>query len=211
MAQFSLQRILGQDDEFCALLEASAQEACQSVTTLKRVLADRTTAPTLEAFATARRKDKHLTNEIAELLIRAFVTAMEREDIEDLARSLYRIPKTVEKFAERYMISAVQLRDVDFSRQIDLMQRAVETVLDMVKTLRGDADLARIKQLNARIQKIESDADDLILELIGKLFTPDVPPLKAVIVKDLFELNERVVDCCRDAGNIITRVVLKNS
>jgi hypothetical protein len=208
---FSLQRILGQDDEFCALLEASAQEACQSVATLKRVLADRSTAPTLEAFASARRKEKQLTNEIAELLIRAFVTAMEREDIEALAETLYKIPKTVEKFAERYMISAIQMRDVDFSRQIDLMERAVNTVLQMVKALRAGTNIAGIKQLNANIQKIESDADDLILELIGRLYVPGFPPLKGVIVKDLFELNEKVVDRCRDAGNVITRVVLKNS
>jgi hypothetical protein len=171
---FSLQRILGRDDEFCALLEASAQEACQSVATLKRVLADRTTAPSLEAFASARRKDKQLTNEIAELLIRAFVTAMEREDIEALAETLY-------------------------------------TVLQMVKALRAGTDIAGIKQLNANIQKIESDADDLILELIGRLYVPGFPPLKGVIVKDLFELNEKVVDRCRDAGNVITRVVLKNT
>ncbi len=208
---FSLQRKLGQDDQFCALLGASAAEACQSVTTLKRLLSDPAAKPTLEVFAEMRRKDKQLTNEISELLIRALVTAMDREDIEALASALYRIPKTVEKFTERYIISAGLLRDVDFTRQLDLMERAVNVVSQMVKALRASVSLRQIKQLNANIQKIESDADDVILELTGLLYAPGYPPLKAIIVKDLFELNEKVVDRCRDAGNVITHVVLKHS
>jgi uncharacterized protein Yka (UPF0111/DUF47 family) len=161
-------------------------------------------------FAELRRSDKQLTNEIAELLVRALVTAMDREDIEALASAL---PHSQDggEVHERYIISAALVRDVDFTRQLDLMERAVNVVLQMVKALRANATLRQIKQLNANMQKIESDADDVILELTGLLYTLGYPPLKAVIVKDLFELNEKVVDRCRDAGNVITRVVLKNS
>jgi uncharacterized protein Yka (UPF0111/DUF47 family) len=208
---FSLQRIFGQDDDFCALFEASAEEACQSVALLRRVLTHRDIMPTLEAFADARRKEKKLTNEIAELLIHAFVTAMEREDIEALAAALYRVPKTVEKFAERYIICASRVRDIDFSRQVDLMDRAAAAVLQMIKAWRAGASLAEIKRLNAIVQKIESDADDVILELTGRLYLAGSSPLNAIMAKDLFELNEKVVDRFRDAGNVIARVVLKNS
>ena len=62
----------------------------------------------LHEFADARSKDKAITEEISEQLITTFVTPMEREDIEALAESLYKIPKTVEKFAERYRIVADQ-------------------------------------------------------------------------------------------------------
>jgi len=209
---FSLQRVLGDDRRFCALLEASALEACQSVEMLKKVLANGSaSAPTLEGFAESRRKDKKITEEISELLIRTVVVAMEREDIEHLADAIYRIPKTVEKFAERYVLSFAKLQGTDFSRQLNLMERAIHVVLEMVQTLKNGLDMTRTRQLNANIQKIESDADDVILELLGKLYTPGVDPIQRIIIKDLFELNEKVVDRCRDAGNVITRVVLKNT
>jgi uncharacterized protein Yka (UPF0111/DUF47 family) len=207
----SLQRLLGEDKRFLDLLGSSATEACQSVATLRRLLTDKSNAPSLKSFAVLRHKEKDLTNEIAELLIRALVVAMEREDIEALADALYRIPKTVEKFAERYIISLHHVVDFDFSRQVDLMERGCIAVEKMIRGLRSDMSFSELKQLNENIQKIESDADDVMLEFISRLYQPDYPKLKAVIVKDLFELNEKVVDRCRDAGNVIMRVVLKNS
>ena len=102
-AMISFQRLLGREDEFCDLLEASAQEGCHAVAALKSVLArPRSSRRRSHEFADARSKDKRITEEISETLITTFVTPMEREDIEALAEALYKIPKTVEKFAERY-------------------------------------------------------------------------------------------------------------
>lgn len=207
----SFQRLLGREDEFCALLEASAMEACHAVAILKDVLKRHELSPTLHEFADARSKDKKITEEISERLITTFVTPMEREDIEDLAAALYKIPKIVEKFAERYSIVADKVKDVDFSRQLVLMEKAASLVLQMVQALRGGRDLGGIKALQNQLQLAESEADDVLLEMEREFYQPGFPALKAVILKDLFSLNEKVVDRCRDAGNVISRVLLKNS
>ena len=56
---------------------------------------------TLDAFVAVRRKEKLLAQDLTEYLCKTFVTPLEREDIEALSNALYKIPKTVEKFAER--------------------------------------------------------------------------------------------------------------
>jgi uncharacterized protein Yka (UPF0111/DUF47 family) len=207
---FSLQRMFGRDDEFCALFQASAEEACNSISMLKAVfLEGGRNPPTLEAFSSARRNEKRLHTETNDLLIHALVTAMDTEDIEVITASLYRIPKTIEKFAERYSISSAHVRDIPFLGQIDLMDQAARAVLEMIQSWRAGASLKTIKGLNANIQRIEGEADDLIRNLTAAIYQPGYPPLKAIIAKDLFELNEKVVDRCRDAGNTITQVVLK--
>jgi hypothetical protein len=207
----SIQRLLGREEEFCDLLEASAKEACHAVEALKGVLSRHEQAPMMHEFADARSKDKKITEEISERLITTFVTPMEREDIEALAEALYKIPKIVEKFAERYSIVADKVKDVDFSRQVSLMEQAVNLVLQMVQALRGGRDLSSIKTLQYRLQAAESEADEVLLELEREFYRHGYPALKAVILKDLFALNEKVVDRCRDAGNVISHVVLKNS
>ena len=36
-------------------------------------------------------------------------------------------------------------------------------------------------------------------------------PLKRMVIRDLYELMEKVIDRCRDAGNVVMHIVLKNS
>ncbi len=208
---FSLQRALGRDDEFCALLEASAREAVNSVNALKSVLNRVGAIPSLDDFAAARRKDKKITAEITDLLSRALVVSLEREDIEALAEAIYKIPKTIEKFAERYFLSALQVGDFDFTPQLVLMEEAAKSVLEMVQALRANASVAEIKRLDQRIQRLESEADDVILEMLQRMYQPDFPGLRRLVLKDLIELNEKVVDRCRDASTVIARVVIKIS
>ncbi|MBI5386630.1 MAG: DUF47 family protein [Verrucomicrobia bacterium] len=208
---FSLQKLLGKDDKFFALLEASAEEGRASVLALKRILTNPSVTPTLDEFVTSRRKDKQITNEISELLCKTFVTTLEREDIEALSNALYRIPKIVEKFAERFILTAPQIRDVDFSTHAAMLEKATETVVHMVKALRTHTHLDKLSEQNKLLQKIEGDADKLILELIRDLYSGKHTPLRVVILKDLYELLEKVVDRCRDAGNVISHVVLKYS
>ncbi len=207
----SFQRLLGREDEFCDLLEASAQEACHAVDALKKVLLQHEQSPMMAEFADARSKDKRITEEISERLITTFVTPMEREDIEALAEALYKVPKIVEKFAQRYSIVAGTVKDVDFSKQVELMDQAVHLVLKMVQTIRAGRNLGNIKELQHQLQAAEAEADDVLLELERKFYEPGYPALKAIILKDLFALNEKVVDRCRDAGNVISHVLLKNA
>jgi hypothetical protein len=207
----SFQRLLGREDEFCELLEASATEAVHAVDALKKLLANPGVAPTLHEFAAARATDKKITEEISDKLIATFVTPMEREDIEALAEALYKIPKTVEKFAERYQISVSQIRDADFNRQIKLMDQAVHLVLQMTQALRAGRNLGGIKALQNELQSLEAEADDVLLDLMKKFYEPGFPALQAVILKDLYDLKEKVVDRCRDAGNVISHALLKNA
>jgi len=208
---FSLQRLLGKEDKFFDLLEASAQEGCASVQALKKLVANPTQANVLDDFALSRRKDKAITAEISEALCTTFVTALECEDIEALSIALYKIPKTIEKIGERIEIAHQHLKGIDISRQLDMLEKATETVLVMLKELRGGVKLERMKDINDRLQHVEGQADKLVLELLKELYSGKVSDVQVVFLKDLYELLEKVTDRCRDAGNVITQIVLKNS
>lgn len=208
---FSLQRIFGKGDKFFDLLEASAQEVNGSVHALVKILQTPGPSISLEDFVLARRKDKRITEEISEELVKTFVTGLEREDIEALSIALYKITKTTEKFAERYKIVATQLNGVEFKRQTDLIITASDTLVQMVKHLRKIPPLEKIKDLNDRLQHAEGEADKIMLELLKDLYNGKHEPLKALIMHDLYELLEKVIDRCRDAGNVVSHIVLKNS
>lgn len=208
---FSLQKLLGKEDKFFTLLEASAEEARSSVQALVKLSKDLANPGPTEDFAYARRKDKEITKEISSAVYTTFITALEREDIEELSNALYKIPKTVEKFAERASLAPQHVRGIDFSKQISLLERATELVLELVKSLRTGMNLERVKDLNDKLQFLEGEADKHMYVLYKDLFNGNHNPVQVVVLKDLYELLEKIIDRCRDAGNVIAHIALKNS
>lgn len=205
----SLQKLFGKTDVFYDLLERSAKEAQTSVHELKTLLAKPPGSQGHERLSETRRKDKAITQEIDEALCKTFVTDLEREDVEALANALYKIPKTVEKIAERYEICAGKLDGVDFSKQMAFTQAAVDLVVTMVEELRRKMQLEKMKEHNAKLQQIEGDADKHILVLLKELYHGGHDPLRVIMLRDLYDLLEKVVDRCRDAGNVLSHIVLK--
>jgi uncharacterized protein len=210
-AMFSLQTIFGKGDKFYGLLEASADAARQSTRALIGMLSQKSSAPSLEEFRLARRREKEVMAKISQALVNTFVTVIEREDIEALSAALYKIPKTVEKFAERYALFAEQLIDIDYASRAALLEKATGVIVEMVGQLRRGMKLEEMKALNDRMQAIESEADRLILGLYQELFENEQNASRLILRKDLFELLEKAIDRCRDAGNVIYQIVLKNS
>ncbi len=208
---FSLQRLLGKEDRFFTLLEASAEEARASVQMLVKLSKSLDQGLAKDEFAYARRKDAKITEEISAAVYTTFVTALEREDVEDLSVALYKIPKTVDKFAAQVLAAPQFVKGIDFSKQISLLAEATDTVLELVKSLRKGIDLERVKDLNEKLQFLEGEADTHMMHLYQDLFSGKYEAVQVVALKALYELLEKVIDRCRDAGNVVAHIVLKSS
>jgi uncharacterized protein Yka (UPF0111/DUF47 family) len=208
---FSLQRLFSKGDKFQDLLEQAAKEAHESAQHVIHLLSHPKDSKSMDDLVLARRKEKKIAEQISEELVKTFITGLEREDIEALSLALKKIPKTAEKFAERWVLAAPHLEGVDFSKQGEMMSKATQVVLDMVKLLRDMQHLERTREMNDKLQYIEGEADKLMMELLKDLYSGKYDALRAIVIRDLYELMEKVIDRCRDAGNVVMHIVLKNS
>ncbi len=208
---FSLQKLLGKEDKFFTLLEASAEEARTSVQALVKLSKTLDNPPAADEFAYSRQKDKQITREISDAVYTTFITALEREDIEDLSTALYKIPKMIDKFITRILAVPQHVRGIDFCKQISLLERATDIVLELVKSLRNGMDLEKVKDLYVKLQFLESEADTHMMALYKDLFNGKHDPIQVIALKDLYEQLEKVIDRCRDAGNVIAHIALKHS
>jgi uncharacterized protein Yka (UPF0111/DUF47 family) len=208
---FSLQTIFGKGDKFYGLLEQSAEAARESAKALHELVTQADHAPVMAAFAAARSREKALAAQISEELVNTFVTALDREDIEALNTSLYKIPKAIEKFAERYDIVAGRLQGVDFTQRTLVLARSTEVVAQMIGELRNGLRIDPVKKLQDRLQTLESEGDRMLLAAYRTLYIEGNDAMRAMLAKDLFELLEKAIDKCRDVGNIVYSIVLKNS
>ena len=206
----TLEKLLGRQEKFVDLFEASAEQACHSTTALVEFLHKPAEQRTLEDFAGTRRQDKEITTRIIEELCAGFITSMDREDIESLTNSLYKIPKTVAKIAERILLAPHLMEGVDIAAHVKNLQSATQILLAMIKDLRRGMDARTAQEHNSKLQDIEGEADQAVLDILRRLYNGKQDPVQAMFLKDLFELLEKVTDRCRDAGNTITHIVLKS-
>src|SRR5215211_5341236 len=109
----SLEKLLGRQETFLELFEASAEQAHQSAAALARFVARPAAQRSLDEFIGSRRQDKEITKRISEELCSGYITSLDREDIEALSNSLYKIPKTIEKIAERILLGPHYIDGVD--------------------------------------------------------------------------------------------------
>jgi len=208
---FSLQQMFGKGDRFQGLLEDAAREAHESACLLIQLIRTPGQTGALDDLILARRKEKRIAEQISAELVKTFVTGLDREDIEELSLALRKIPKTTEKFAERWLLAAAHIKGVEFTRQGEMMEQATQVVLEMVRQLRHMEHLEKVKELNDKLQYIEGEADNLMLELLKDLYSGKYDALSAIVIRDLYELIEKVIDRCRNAGNVIMHIVLKSS
>ncbi|MBX3735883.1 MAG: DUF47 family protein [Candidatus Didemnitutus sp.] len=209
----SFKKLLGKEEKFYDLLDASAEEAKLAAGLLAKILVNESAAQasSIHDIIQTRRKDKRITQQITEELCKTFVTPLEREDIEALSLALYRIPKTVEKIVERLTICPARVPRESMQRQVVLLEEAVESVHFMVTQLRKGTNIERIQDAHSRLQFAEGEADKVMLSLVKDLYNGPYDAKEIVILMELYDLVETAVDRARDAGQVVFQIMLKYS
>jgi uncharacterized protein Yka (UPF0111/DUF47 family) len=207
---FSLQTIFGQGNQFYSLLEQAAVAAHDSTKALHAMLRESNREPALDAFKLARQREREAADRISHELVNSFITPIEREDIEALGSALYKIPKQVEKFADRYALATQHLAHIDFAPRAAMLEKAADVVVRMVRQL-PKMKLERMKALNDELRALENEADRLMLELYRDIYSGKLDPVQMFLLKEFFEILEKAIDRCREAGVVAYEIVLKNS
>jgi uncharacterized protein len=68
-----------------------------------------------------------------------------------------------------------------------------------------------MKRLSDELRALENEADRLMLELYRDIYSGKLDPLQMFLLKEFFEILEKAIDRCREAGVVAYEIVLKNS
>lgn len=207
---FSLQTIFGSGKQFYTLLDESADAALDAAKALHTMMREPDRQPALDAFKLARLRERNASDKIKQALVDSFITPIDREDIEALGSALYKIPKQIEKFADRYSLATQHLGDIDFAPRAAMLEQAAAVVVEMVHDLKH-MNLDRMSALNDKLRSLENEADRLMLELYRDIYSGRLDSLQMFLLKEFFEILEKAIDRCREAGVVVYHIVLSNS
>jgi len=162
-------------------------------------------------IAACREQSKAIMGNMTGELCRSFVTPFDREDIQNLAQYLYRIPKTIEKVMQRMELHGLKGAQSDFQRQIDLIVNEAEVMGETVTDLVNRRHTKQVMQKVMQLHELEQRGDDVLQELLGALFAEGRDIKDLILRKDIYDLLEKVIDCYRDAAAVTLQIVLKYS
>lgn len=211
---FKLPFLKPKDNKFCVLLEGLSSQARECALHLKTFVESTDAAAQAQAgtaIQAARRRSKELTSQVTAELCRTYITPFDREDIQDIAADLYKIPKTIDKIKERLSTHNIASVKGDFSRQIDLIILEAEAMEDMVRELTKGHDNDRVIAKAAVLQELENKGDIVLGELLVTLFRDSTDTRDLILRKDIYDMLEKVVDRYRDAAGVALQIVLKYS
>lgn len=211
----SLPGIFSRRSRFFELLEGSAAHAAESATILGRLtvqIGKGAVGKERAELDRARREHQRLSQETTEALTKVFLPPLRRPDIEALSSALYKITKNCEKIGDRLSYGPRGRELSAIGTQLALLQQASAIVAQMVLELRRRCHGELVRDLNERLQAIESEADQVMSEQLRELYTGrEIDARNVIFWKDLYELLERGIDRCRDAGYLVFHIVLRHS
>ncbi len=165
-----------------------------------------------ERYAAHIKTIEHACDEIAHnistRLSRSFITAIDREDIHALTTALDDIVDFIEGLASAVVMYGVQ-EYTPYTRLFAGVIQQMSLELDLLVP-----DLDRPKDMNMRLLKLhelEREGDEIYREAMGDLFRGRFDVHSVIVWKDLYETLEATVDRCQHVGDLVERIVIKNT
>jgi predicted phosphate transport protein (TIGR00153 family) len=149
-----------------------------------------------------------IAHNISTRLSRSFITAIDREDIHALTTALDDIVDFIEALASAVVMYGVQ----EYTPFMKLFAGVIQQMSAELDLLVPSLD--RPKDIRTRLLKLhelEREGDEIYREAMGDLFRGKFEVHDVIVMKDLYENLEATVDRCQHVGDLVERIVIKNT
>ena len=188
--------------------------ACQAAHLLYEVMADyrpEAIKERLDEMHVIEHSADAKKHELLNVLAKAFITPIEREDIMLLSQNIDEVTDQIEDVLLRlYCFNIQSIRPEALQLAEVIIQVCEETKL-MAKEF---ADFKHSKTLHTHIVNIntmEEQADELFISNLRTLHTTCADPLAVLTWQEIYTFMERCVDTCEHVADSVESVVMKNS
>jgi len=150
-------------------------------------------------------------HEMNAALAKAFVTPVDREDLDMLSRQLDDVTDDIEEVLQKFYvnnISAVVPDAVEFARKI---VTSCELLCDLMAEFENFKRSKNIKPLIIKINDAEEECDKLYLASMRALSKEAADPFHVIAWRDIYRCLEACADSCERVSECVNAVIMKNT
>ncbi|MBO5317009.1 MAG: DUF47 family protein [Oscillospiraceae bacterium] len=153
-------------------------------------------------------KKKH---EMNAALAKAFVTPVDREDLDMLSHRLDDVTDKIEEVLQMFYINNIQSVDpaaVEFAKNI---VKACDVLCSVMGEFENFKRSKKIHDLIIVLNDVEEDCDKLYLQSMRALSVNGADALTVIAWRDIYACLEACADACEHAGDCVGSVIMKNT
>ncbi|MBR6599990.1 MAG: DUF47 family protein [Oscillospiraceae bacterium] len=150
-------------------------------------------------------------HEMNEALAKAFVTPVDREDLDLLSHKLDDITDTLEEVLQKFYIFNIQKINSDaiaFARKI---VKACELLCEIMNEFENFKKSKKIHALIVKINEVEEECDVLYLSSMRKLILENQDVMATISWREIYECLEACADACENVSECVGSVIMKNT
>lgn len=203
-----------QDAYYFENFSACADYACQAAHLLHGWLQDfdpehiHEKLDEMHAVEHAADEKKH---EMLNVLAKAFITPIEREDIILLSQNIDDMTDKIEDVLLRIYCNNIRSIRPDALKLVDVAIKCCEEVKAMLMGFSSFKNARRLHEHIVNINTLEEEADALFIQSMHELHTTCSDPMTVICWREIYIYLEHCVDACEHVADTVESVVMKNT
>src|SRR3954469_18332534 len=196
--------LLPREGKFFDYFNQHADLAARAALELQALLADLSQLDSRSrAIERNEKQADQITHQTVQLLHQTFITPLDRDEIHKLITGMDDVLDLLEDIAQILFLYDVREVPVEARRLGDICITCTEKVRDAVAKLQSMQNPDAILRICAEIDRLETDADQVMHAAMAKLFREEPDAKQIIKLKDIYQLLESVTDKCEDVANLI--------
>lgn len=150
-------------------------------------------------------------HEMNEALAKAFVTPVDREDLDMLSHRLDDVTDLIEEVLQMFYINNIRTiypAAVEFAKKI---VRSCELLCDLMGEFENFKRSKKIRELIVALNDVEEDCDQLYLHSMRDLSKNATDVLAVIAWRDIYDCLEACADACEHVSECVGTVIMKNT
>lgn len=150
-------------------------------------------------------------HEMSKALAKAFVTPVDREDLDMLSHKLDDVTDILEEILQKFYIfdiKTINSSAIDFAKKL---VRACELLCKIIDEFENFKKSKKIHELIVEINDVEEECDKLYLSSMRKLTQETTDILVTISWRDIYESFEACADACENVSECVGSVIMKNT
>ena len=208
-------RFLPRDMRFFEQFEQATAVICKAAAVLVDLMEHYQDVPAkLSRLEDLEHEGDQITHAVMQALNQTFITPLDREDITQLVQRLDDVTDFIWAAADRLRVFQIEQITPAAAGMARVLAQQAQVLADAVALLRDQRRMQQILPLTVEINRLENEADGLLREGIGQLFSqPDNPRDIVLSIKwrEIYEFLEQASDKVEDAANVLEGIVIKHA